>query len=223
MRQEIRNQVRQHFQLHHPHWNFWQHHPHWAHWGWHHPYRWAAWSGLVGWFPWGWNSPVYYDYGNNVYYEGDTVYYGDQPVASAEEYAQQAQQLATSAPEPKENGQWLPLGVFAITPDEKTSGAPPTLFLQLAVDKQGLVAGTFYNQATDQAREVEGLVDKQSQRTAWTLKGEKWPVMETGIANLTKDEVPVLVHFEDGTTQQWLLIRLEEPKEAAAGTRKQSP
>jgi hypothetical protein len=40
--------------------------------------------------------------------------------------------------------------------------------------------------------------------------------METGIANLTKDTAPVLVHFEDGQTQQWLLVRLEEPEGEAA-------
>ncbi len=157
---------------------------------------------------------MYYDYGNNVYYEGDTVYYGQEPVASAEEYAQQAQELASQAPEAKPDGDWLPLGVFAIVPDEESSGAPPTLFLQLAVDKRGVIAGTFHNQATGETQAVEGLVDKQSQRTAWTIKDQKWPVMETGIANLTKDEAPVLVHFEDGTTQQWLLVRLPEPKEA---------
>jgi hypothetical protein len=35
--------------------------------------------------------------------------------------------------------------------------------------------------------------------------------METGISNLTKDETAVLVHFEDGTTQEWLLVRMDEP------------
>jgi hypothetical protein len=37
--------------------------------------------------------------------------------------------------------------------------------------------------------------------------------METGIYNLTKDTAPALVHFADGQTQQWLLVRLDEPKE----------
>jgi hypothetical protein len=35
--------------------------------------------------------------------------------------------------------------------------------------------------------------------------------METGIQNLTNDEAPALLHFADGQTQQWLLVRLEEP------------
>ena len=32
--------------------------------------------------------------------------------------------------------------------------------------------------------------------------------------NLTEDEAPALLHFENGETQQWLLVRLEEPDEA---------
>jgi hypothetical protein len=38
--------------------------------------------------------------------------------------------------------------------------------------------------------------------------------METGIVNLTKDEAAALLHFTDGQTQQWMLVRLEEPEEA---------
>jgi hypothetical protein len=35
--------------------------------------------------------------------------------------------------------------------------------------------------------------------------------METGVANLTQDTTPALIHFADGTTQQWLLVRMEQP------------
>ena len=41
--------------------------------------------------------------------------------------------------------------------------------------------------------------------------GESRPLMEAGIANLTQDTTAVLVHFPDNTTQQILLVRLEEP------------
>jgi hypothetical protein len=34
--------------------------------------------------------------------------------------------------------------------------------------------------------------------------------METGIANLTKDETAVLVHFGTDKTQQWFLARQTE-------------
>jgi len=82
------------------------------------------------------------------------------------------------------------------------------------VSREGLIAGVFNNTDTDKSQEVEGAVDKKTQRTAWGIAGEKWPIVETGISNLTEDESPVLVHFADGQTQQWLMVRLEEPKNA---------
>ncbi len=38
--------------------------------------------------------------------------------------------------------------------------------------------------------------------------------METGISNLTQDTAGVLVHFANGDTQQWLLVRLDQPTAA---------
>jgi hypothetical protein len=164
--------------------------------------------------PWGWNQPTYYNYGNNVYYEGDTVYYNDQPVATAEEYADQAEAIATNIPDvtPAEDD-WMPLGVFAVTQDEESSDAEPTMFLQLAVSKEGILSGSLRNTATGSVKPIEGMVDQETQRAAWTVADRTRPLMETGIVNLTEDTAPALVHFADGTTQQWLLVRLEEPKD----------
>jgi hypothetical protein len=37
--------------------------------------------------------------------------------------------------------------------------------------------------------------------------------------NLTKDKASALLHFAGGQTQQWLLVRLEEPEsESGAGS-----
>ena len=180
------------------------------------PYRWATWGLITGWFPWGWSQPTYYSYGSNVYYEGDTVYYGETAAASAEEYAEQARTIATSAPEMTNDTQWMPLGVFALAQDGQPSGPAPTMFLQLQVSKDGIIAGTFQNTATGDIQAVEGAVDKQTQRCAWTVQGKDWPVMETGISNLTQDEAPALLHFADGQTQQWLLVRLDDPEATAS-------
>ena len=167
---------------------------------------------MTGWVDYGWTQPVAYNYGDNVYYQGDQVYYGTQPVATAAEYADQAQAIATSIPEtaPAEED-WMPLGVFAVTQDSESAGADPTMFLQLAVSKQGVISGSFQNMATENVQPVEGMVDKQTQRAAWTVVGQTRPLMETGFINLTQETTPALVHFADGTTQQWLLVRLDKP------------
>jgi len=205
------------------HWfdgNWWNNHPcdswRWpagANW-----WRWAAWGSIASWIPWGWSQPIYYNYGDNVYYQDDMVYYGDQAVCSTDEYTQQAQAIATSIPPDIQPAaeDWLPLGVFALTQDGQSASDEPTMFLQLAVSKQGIITGTFQNTATGVVKTVEGMVDKQTQRAAWTAEGETRPLMETGLSNLTQDTAGVLVHFADGDTQRWMMARLNEPKAGTA-------
>lgn len=198
--------------------NWWDHnHIHYPYYPNFNYWSFAAWPALTGWVDYGWSQPVYYNYGDNVYYQDDQVYYGDQPVASAEEYAQQAAAIVANVPatEPAADD-WMPLGVFAITSDGKPADAEPTMYLQLAVSKQGLINGTLQNTATDSVQPIEGMVDKETQRAAWTVKDKTTPIMETGLGNLTQDTTPALVHFGDGTTQQWLLVRLDKPQEGAA-------
>ena len=122
----------------------------------------------------------------------------------------------------------MPLGVFAIASDGEPTGADPTFFLQMAVSKQGVLSGTLQNTITRSVQQIEGMVDKQTQRAAWTAVGKSRPLMETGIVNLTQETAPALVHFADGTTQQWLLVRMDKPssqqgssfEKAAAQTKK---
>lgn len=193
-------------------------HPNWARWRINAPYRWASWAMLTGWFGWGTGySQITYDYGTNVYYNGDQVYYGDNPVASSDAYANQAEAIVATAPQnlDPQASDWMPLGVFAITQDNQPTGPDPSLFVQLAVNKSAIISGTFKNMATGEVQSLEGAIDKQSQRAAWGVEGKKWPIVETGMSNLTQDTVPVLVHFADGETQQWLLVRLDEPKQSS--------
>ena len=215
-RTQRRNQVREQYRDNHPRFDFWADHPDWARWRLNRPYRWAAWGAVTAWFPWGWSEPTYYNYGDNYYYQGDSVYSDGQPVASATEYAEQAQTIATAADVPAETQEsdWMSLGVFALTQDGQASGPPPVAYLQLQVNKQGVITGTLQDLSSKSVRQVEGAVDKESQRSAWTVGGKSWPIMETGISNLTKDEAPALVHFENGQTQQWLMIRMDDPSDA---------
>ena len=178
------------------------------------PYRWATWAALGGWIGYGAGEPTTFDYGENVYYEDDQVYYDNQPVATADEYAEQADAIAASAPQTKpESSEWLPLGVFALTQDGQASGVEPTIFMQIAISKEGVIAGTLKNMATGDTQTLEGMADKKSQRVAWSVAGQQRPIIETGISSLTQDSAPALIHFADGQTQQWLLVRLPEPKQ----------
>lgn len=208
---EVRNQVRDNY----PRLDFWADHPGWASWRINAPYRWAAWGALSGWLGYGAAATAYpYSYGDTIYYQDNSVYSSDgQVIASADDYAQQAQQIATSAPPTApDQSDWMPLGVFAMTQDGEASGATPTRFMQLAVSKQGVIRGLLNNKLTDETQDLEGMIDKDSQRAAWTVKGQTRPIIETGLQNLTTDTGSALIHYADGKTQQVLLVRLPDPE-----------
>jgi hypothetical protein len=216
--QQIRNNYRQqnlfdsrwrenHRNLANDHWHnrVWRNHD-WNYW-----WQPATWAIAAGWFPWGWSSPVAYDFGDNVLYDNNIVYMNGQQVATAGEYYQQASQLASTAKDDTaDTTEWLPLGVFALSRGD--TGASNTV-LQLAVNKNGVISGTYYNTDTDIARPIKGMVDKKTQRAAWTFADGKDTnfVMEAGINNLTQDQTEALVHFGKDMTQQWLMVRLQEP------------
>lgn len=153
---------------------------------------------------------AYYDYGGNVTYEDGTVYYGDQAVASAEQYYDQANQIADSGQE-AQNEEWLPLGVFAVVtePTQKETDK----VVQLALNKEGLIRGNLQDFVTDKVIPVTGAVDKKTQRAALKLEGNDSVVVETSLYNLTNDEVPILVHFDSERQEGRTLIRLKPPEE----------
>ena len=196
-------------------WHPWNRYSRFGHGHW---WRWATAAAVTRWVVYGWARPFYYSYGTGgtVYYEGDTVYVNGQQSCTAEEYYQQATDIAGSIPEISDGKadqvEWMPLGVFAVTQE----GVDETnMLLQLAVSKEGMIAGTLFNESTDSARPVEGMVDNETQRAVWSFADGKNTdvVMETGIYSLTENEATALVHFGAGQTQTSVLVRLDEPEE----------
>ena len=85
------------------------------------------------------------------------------------------------------------------------------MFVQLAVNKQGVISGTFYNTTTDLTYELDGFVDPASQRVVWKITDyADVPLVETGIYNLTEAEVPVRLYFPQGNIKDMLLIRIQD-------------
>lgn len=83
-----------------------------------------------------------------------------------------------------------------------------------AVNKDGIIRGNYYDGLMDTTTEVYGSVDKKTQRAAWTIGKKKDRIFEAGVYNLTRSETPVLVHFGTDKTQQLMLVRMEQPKDA---------
>ncbi len=105
------------------------------------------------------------------------------------------------------------LGVFALTESDKTKS---DVSLQLAVNKQGVIRGNSTDTVTNKNQVIQGSVDKQTQRVAFTVGDNTTNVVETGLYNLTKDEAPCLIHFGKDKTEQWLLVRMQKPDAADA-------
>jgi hypothetical protein len=155
---------------------------------------------------------VYYDYGTNVVYQGDNVYIDGEQAYTAEQYAQKAFQYADAgrAAQPADNEEWQPLGVFALVRGEEQTSDK---IFQLAVNKSGVIRGNYYDAVADNTLPVYGSVNAETRRACWSIGQKKEVVFEAGIANLTRAETPVLVHYGTDNTQQFTLVRMEQPKE----------
>ncbi len=200
---------------------------HWGYYnrGWYgdHPGAWfaAGWAAGAAWAPCTWYdaaaycgyasaAPVYYDYGNNVTYQDNSVYVNGQDVGTSQQYYDQAAQLAATGTqaEAPADGDWMPLGVFALTKQGVTKS---DVTIQLAVNKAGIIRGNYTDSVTNQTQVVHGSVDKSTQRVAFTVGDNTKNIIETGLYNLTKDESPCLIHLGQDNTEQWILVRLKQP------------
>jgi len=82
--------------------------------------------------------------------------------------------------------------------------------MQLAINKEGVINGTLFNTETKKTLPILGAVDRKTQRASWCAGDKTDIVAETGIYNLTKDEI--LVHFGKDRTDEYMLVRLDPPE-----------
>jgi hypothetical protein len=192
-------------------------------WGWDYGWGWGTWDDMVGLMGLASASNAdYYDYGGNITYNNNNVYYGSDQVATQEQYYDQAQTLANSgstADKPAASN-WKSLGVYALSQGDSSTNA--SAMFQLAIDKNGDVAGNYYNELSQQVLPVHGKLDKKNQRVAWMVGTNKDVVYDTGLGNLLSSQAPLLVHFNKAKTQQALLVRLKQPQ-AQTATQTQTP
>ncbi len=200
---------------HDKHWN------HWDHFGDRHyrPYHWWGWCSaprLTTWVSFGWTDPCYWDYGPGeyIYCNNGVVYVNGAWFEPAPVFYQRTLVLAQQAPVwtsvQAAQVEWLPLGVFAIARD---GVADQNVLVQLAVTRDGVIGGNIFNQLTGESFPIQGTVDKQSQRAAWTYTDSTGAqiVMESSIFNLTQPAATGLIHYGPDNIQVMELVRLEDP------------
>ena len=74
--------------------------------------------------------------------------------------------------------------MFAVSRDGVVDN---NMVVQLAVTKDGVIGGTVMDQATGKTFDVEGTVDKQTQRAVWSYKNEARPRDRDGDERLQPD------------------------------------
>ncbi len=203
-----------------------------------------GWAEVASWGGYG-AAALPYNYGSTVCYQDDGVYVQGNRVGSADDYAEQAGAIASQGSADAkiaDDDQWRSLGVFAVARSEDAS---PSTFMSLAIDRAGLLRGTYYDAVSDTSMNITGKVDKKTQRAAWIVGDKKTIVYEAGLHNLTQQQTTILVHRStdarrakspDGsiaagdtagdtaasTVEQLLLVRVEDDAAAGSGQKADS-
>ncbi|QDT96603.1 hypothetical protein [Gimesia aquarii] len=168
------------------------------------PWAWATFGGVAAWIGYSAvTTPVVYNYTVSDGY----VYNDGVQVAPVEEYEAQANQIAESVPPPDEADEWMSVGVFAILPEGVEE---VDVTVQLAVGKNGAVAGTYYKKEGDITLPLQGAIDEKNQRVAWKVGEEDAITMETGLDSLTKDQSKVIIYFSEGVSETWNMQRIDQ-------------
>lgn len=228
-----------HHAHHHAHWAhhnrpfsrdwYGRHHHAWGGgWGWGNPWNVANWGTTAAWLglgaaavpEWGGYGPTdttVYDTDNeslNVTVPETEAAQNLSTEALNEQTAAAQALAAQGATEPAGDEKFLPLGVFTLAPEDQTEASA---LVQLAVSKDGLLRGTYYDLLTDADQPIQGAIDKRTQRAAFTLGSQGKIAFQTALGVLTEPSGPISVHYENGQTRQWVLARYQqEPSENGA-------
>lgn len=163
----------------------------------------ASFARAANWLGWVAVAPVAYEY-STVYETASTAPSDPVQVETAGDLVHQGD-LDPSV----DSGEWLPLGVFALLPAERNHADH---LVQLAINKDGAVSGSYYDVLSDTKQPLYGSIDPQTQRVAWTVGSGDGVIFETSLSSLTEEQSGVLLHFGNGQTQKWTLYRQAGPE-----------
>ena len=90
-----------------------------------------------------------------------------QPVATQQQYYEQAAWVADSGPDRRR----CPVAAAGGLRSDRAGPETPDMVFQLAIDKAGAIRGNYYNQVSDATAAVTGATNKKDQRVAWRMAG----------------------------------------------------
>lgn len=107
--------------------------------------------------------------------------------------------------DPSRFGEWYPLGVFSLMSSPDDMG---TRIVQLAVDRNGRLAGTYFDMISDTENSIVGEINRQTQRAEWSLRRNPDVTFRASIYRLLQPSGYVTVRLPQGD-QRWQFVRLE--------------
>jgi len=158
----------------------------------------AGWVGVAG-------GQVVYDY--TSYADVTNYYPAEEGYAEHQQEVARAAELAAADPTDDARGPWMTLGVFGLLSPGQSEAH---VMLQLAVNQERIVRGTYFDVLTESTHPVRGSIDPETQQAAWTVGANPKIVYQTDLGNLTADSAPLLVHFSDRQTQKWTMVRIDQ-------------
>jgi hypothetical protein len=166
----------------------------------------SSWNHIVVWLPGRFNAPYYYYYDDGgIYYSADG---GSSDLILADSLQVSGIALANSTPSFSKNQEdWLSLGTFALSSEQDSLDIPHE-YISLAISKEGAVTGAYVNVQNMEPIEIRGAIDQKSQRIAWKFVGKDFPVMETGLYNLTRKESALLVHLSSSKSEIRVIVQV---------------
>jgi len=176
-------------------------------WRYTHPYaNWWAVAGVVGLSNW---------IGYGVYPAGTSAATttSDEEASSGTTAEEEASgEVAAAAAAPPSDLEWLPLGVYAMSPQGATQAH---VYQQLAVSKQGELKGNYYDAISNAVQPVSGSIDRATRKATWTVGTAGGATFETTLDALVKTPSSVTMK-SGGSAQEWELVQMEQPQGKAA-------
>ena len=147
-----------------------------------------------------------YRYDRNVVFHKDVIYVNGVAIATHHDFVSAARRLAADE-SVQPNSKWTPIGTFLLSTSPNSKIDPQVV--QLAADQFGNISGVYFHWVSGAVHSVEGKVDTATQRVVFTIGAGKNITIETGLANLTDDEVRLWAHLPNHQSQTWLLARID--------------
>ena len=108
--------------------------------------------------------------------------------------------------DPSYYGDWYPLGVWSLMAGPGDMG---TRIVQLAVDRNGRIAGNYYDMISGSNYSMSGDIRQQSQRVSFWLNKNQFVRFRTSVDQLLQPYGALTVQLPGGE-QQWQFVRLED-------------